>query len=57
MKGLNFFLKKLNSPPKLAPEIIEPETLRRSTLPRPKSIPPGQPKWVNEGLKLEAHVI
>jgi hypothetical protein len=30
----------------LAPEIIEPETLRRSTLPGPKPIPPDQ--WVQE---------
>ncbi|KEH17682.1 transmembrane protein, putative [Medicago truncatula] len=30
---------------KLAPEIIEPETLRRSTLPGSKPIPLGQPKW------------
>jgi len=27
-------------------ERIEPETLRRSTLPSPKPIPLGQPKWV-----------
>jgi len=30
----------------LAPERIEPETLRRSTLSGPKPIPLGQPKWV-----------
>jgi len=30
----------------LAPERIEPETLRRSTLPGSKAIPLGQPKWV-----------
>jgi len=30
----------------LAPERIDPETSRRSTLPGPKPIPPGQPKWV-----------
>jgi len=30
----------------LTPEGIEPETLRRSTLPNPKPIPLGQPKWV-----------
>ncbi|AET02602.1 hypothetical protein MTR_8g044010 [Medicago truncatula] len=34
-----FFLKKLNSPSKLTPERIEPEILRRSTLPRPTPIP------------------
>jgi len=52
VKKKKFFLKKLNSPPKLAPERIEPETLRRSTLPRPKPIPSGQPKWVGEKKKL-----
>jgi hypothetical protein len=31
----------------LAPKRIELETLRRSTLTGHKSIPPGQPKWVN----------
>jgi len=30
----------------LAPERIELETRRRSTLSGPKSIPLGQPKWV-----------
>jgi hypothetical protein len=30
----------------LRPERIEPETSRRSILPDPKPIPPGQPKWV-----------
>jgi hypothetical protein len=30
----------------LAPERIEPETLRRSILPGPKPIPPEKPKWV-----------
>ncbi|MCI03353.1 kinase-like protein, partial [Trifolium medium] len=34
------------SPSKLAPERIELETLRRSTLSRPKPIPPDQPKWI-----------
>ena len=32
---------------KLAPKRIEPETLRRSTLPGSKPIPLGQPKWVD----------
>jgi hypothetical protein len=30
----------------LTPESIKPETLRRSTLPSLKSVPPDQPKWV-----------
>jgi len=35
----------LNSPLKLAPERIEPETLRRSILQGPKPTPPDQLKW------------
>jgi hypothetical protein len=32
----------------LTPVRIEPETSRRSTLPGPKPIPLGQPKWVKK---------
>jgi len=42
-----FFLKKLNQPTQIGTRRIEPETFRRSTLPDPKPIPPGQPKWVS----------
>jgi hypothetical protein len=41
----------------LAPERIDPETLRRSTLPRPKPIPPGQPKWVYLSTMLDMLVL
>jgi len=47
-----FFLRSQTNPLKLAPERIEPETLRRSILLRPKPIPLGQPKWVNRLVKL-----
>jgi len=47
-----FFFLKI-SLPKLAPEIIEPETLSRSTLSGLKPIPLGQPKWVSNTIFLE----
>jgi len=36
----------------LAPERIELETSRRSTIPDPKPIPLGQPKWVVSYFKI-----
>jgi len=35
-------------------ERIEPEISRRSTLPDPKPIPIGQPKWVEDMFLYEA---
>jgi len=40
----------------LAPERIEHETLRRSTLPSLKPIPLGKPKWVKNHHKLKTRL-
>jgi len=40
-----FFWRSKINPHKLTPKRIKLETLRRSTLPSPKPIPLGQPKW------------
>jgi hypothetical protein len=41
-----FFKEAKLTPLKLTLGRIEPKTLRRNTLPDPKSIPSGQSKWV-----------